>query len=150
MILPPYSDIFRSEFRYNQKSSRPKSFTFIQRANFSLAPGKSPACRRANPAAPHTPEGSSPHLVETSMARDSRSASINRSRRRLQQINKNSDQIKKITFSLLFIRTFVTKSLTYNQTEQNSSPSLPRWNTQQSHGEMDPPLPHRTLQSRDA
>lgn len=80
-------------FGWSLKSSWSQSFTFIQRANFSLAPGKSPACRRANPAAPHTPEGSSPHLVETSMARDRRSASINRSRRRLQQINKNNDQI---------------------------------------------------------
>lgn len=82
-------------FDYNRKSSWRKSFTFIQRANFSLAPGKSPACRRANPAAPHTPEGSRPHLVETSIARDSRSASINRSRRRLRQINQNNDHIKK-------------------------------------------------------
>lgn len=78
-----------------------KSFTFMQRANFSLAPGKSPACRRANPAAPHTPEGSSPHLVETSIASESRSASINRSRRRLQQTNKNYDQIQN-TLSPLF------------------------------------------------
>ena len=86
-------------FDYNRKSSWRKSFTFIQRANFSLAPGKSPACRRANPAAPHTPEGSRPHLVETSIARDSRSASINLSRRRLQQIYENNYQIKK-SFSL--------------------------------------------------
>lgn len=68
----------------------------MQRENFSLAPVKSPALRRAKPAAPHTPEGSRPHFVETSMASESRSASMKRSRRRLSWAERRKQNCEKL------------------------------------------------------
>ena len=59
--------------------------TLRQCENLSLAAVKSPALRQARPHAPHTPAGSIPHLVDTSMAKDRRSSSINLSRNRLQR-----------------------------------------------------------------
>lgn len=51
--------------------------------NFSLAPGKSPLCKQVIPIATHTPVGSRPHLVETSIANSNLSSSISLSLKRL-------------------------------------------------------------------
>ena len=51
--------------------------TFKHLLNFSLAPGKSPLCKHIIPQATHTPVGSRPHFIDTSIANGNLSSPIN-------------------------------------------------------------------------